>query len=64
MDEEFLTAEEARSILSVSRQTLLKYRKAGVIKTYCRGVSGYNIVFKAKDVQKLLTKLTKIKVSK
>lgn len=58
-DEEFLTAEEARIALGVTRRTLDRYADTGRIKKYRRGIR--SVVFKRADVQRLKQELEGIR---
>jgi len=48
--EEYLSPEEASSMLGISRRTLERYAKEGRIQRYRRGM---RVLFKQSDVEKL-----------
>jgi excisionase family DNA binding protein len=50
--EEYLTSEEASAYLGVSRRTLERYVKQGLIPRYRRGIS--RVVFKRPDLDRFL----------
>ena len=58
-DEEFLTAEEARISLGVTRRTLDRYAEDGRIKKYRRGIR--SVLFKRVDVERLKQELENIR---
>ncbi|GAC1468041.1 MAG: hypothetical protein PVS3B3_30800 [Ktedonobacteraceae bacterium] len=58
-DEEYLTADEACSILGVTRRTLERYVSTGRIEKYRRGIR--NVVFKRVDVENLKRELEDVR---
>lgn len=52
-EEEYLTPEEASTYLGVSRRTLERYVKLGLIPRYRRGLS--RVIFKRTDLDRFLT---------
>ena len=52
-EEEYLTPEEASAYLGVSRRTLERYVKLGLIPRYRRGLS--RVIFKRTDLDRFLT---------
>ena len=51
-EEEYLTPEEASAYIGVSRRTLERYVKQGLIPRYKRGLS--RVVFKRADLDRFL----------
>lgn len=58
-DQEFLSAEEACTILGVTRRTLDRYADTGRIQKYRRGLR--SVVFRREDVERLKRELEDIR---